>query len=60
LLEGKASDEVFDWKEGDYRERRFLVYEWTNQNHFEEYVQTGQAEDMDTLVPTGRVFDYVG
>ena len=60
LLEGKQSHEVFDWHEGDYRERRFLLYEWTDPNHFEEYVQTGQAEDMDTLVPTGRVFDYVG
>ena len=33
-----------------------MVYEWTDPDYFEEYVQTGQAEDMDTLVPTGRVF----
>lgn len=60
LLEGRSSGDIFDWKAGDYRERRFMVYEWTNQNYFEEYVQTGQAEDMDTLLPTGRVFEYAG
>lgn len=59
LMDGKASDEVFDWHEGDERERRFMKHNWTNTDHIEEYVQTGRAEDMDTLVPTGRVFDYI-
>ena len=36
------------------------MYEWTDLNYFEEYVQTGQAEDMDTLLPTGRIFEYAG
>lgn len=60
LISGKGSDSIFPWKEGDVRERRFLMYEWTDPDYFEEYVQTGQAEDMDTLLPTGRVFEYAG
>ncbi len=60
LAKGKAGDSIFPWDEGDERERRFLMYEWTDLNHFEEYVQTGQAEDMDTLLPTGRIFEYAG
>lgn len=60
LTSGEDGGSIFPWKEGDVRERRFLVYEWTNLNYFEEYVQTGQAEDMDTLLPTGRVFEYAG
>ncbi len=58
LMDGKQSDEVFDWHEGDERERRFLLHEWTSTDHLQEYVQTGRAEDMDTFVPTGRVVDY--
>ena len=60
LMEGAAGDSIFQWSAGDVRERRFMVYEWTNLNYFEEYVQTGQAEDMNTFVPTGRVFEYAG
>ena len=60
LAGGEGSNNIFPWNEGDVRERRFLMYEWTDLNYFEEYVQTGQAEDMDTLLPTGRIFEYAG
>ena len=60
LIGGKAAADIFPWEAGDARERRFMVYEWTDPDYFEEYVQTGQAEDMETLVPTGRVFEYAG
>ena len=60
LAGGEGGNNIFPWNEGDARERRFLMYEWTDLNYFEEYVQTGQAEDMDTLLPTGRIFEYAG
>ena len=30
----------------------------TNSDILTEYVQTGHAEDMETLLPTGRVYEY--
>lgn len=57
LLDGAQSDAVFDWKEGDTRERRFLEYAPGNEKHMVEYVQKGHAQDLTTMVPTGRVFD---
>ena len=57
LLDGAQSDSVFDWKEGDTRERRFLEYAPGNESHMVEYRQTGHAQDMDTMVPTGRIYD---
>ena len=57
LLDGMQSDAVFDWKEGDARERRFLEYTPGNEKHMVEYLQTGYAQDMTTMVPTGREFD---
>jgi len=53
LLDGEGSSEVFDYKEGDYRERRYLYYYLWDRDHMDEYVQTGYAGDMDTLKATG-------
>lgn len=57
LMEGAASDDCFAYKEGDQRERRYLLYKYLGEDHMVEYVQTGYAGDESTLVPTGRVFD---
>ena len=57
LLDGKQSDVVFDWKEGDVRERRFLRYSFLDDSHMQEYMQTGYAFDMDTMVLTGREYN---
>ena len=57
LLDGAQSDSVFDWKEGDVRERRFLEYTPGDEEHMVEYLQKGHAQDMSTMVPTGRVYD---
>ena len=57
LLDGAQSDAVFDWKEGDTRERRFLEYAPGSEKHMVEYLQKGYAQDLTTMVPTGRVFD---
>lgn len=58
LIDGAKGTEVFDAKEGDSRERRYLYYEYVHDDIMEEFYQTGYAGDMDTLVPTGKVFKY--
>ena len=57
LLDGADAASCFDWQAGQTRERRFLRYDWRDLTWMEEYVQTGQAEDMNTLRPTGRIFE---
>lgn len=57
LLDGNQSDAAFDWKEGDVRERRFLKYSFLDEDHMQEYMQTGYAFDRDTMIPTGREFN---
>lgn len=56
LADGAKSDEIFDWQEGDRRERRFLACLVAKENDMREYVQTERADDLDTLLCTGRVF----
>ncbi len=50
LADGAAADSCFDWQSGQARERRFLRYDWRDLTRFEEYWQSGQAEDMSTMV----------
>lgn len=56
LLDGNKSDDVFEYKEGDERTRRFLLYALRDKEHIYEYEQTGYATDTDTLVETGNVY----
>lgn len=57
LMDGKTGSAVFDAKEGDERKRRFLWYEYLKEDHMVEYIQKGQASDVESMRPTGRVFD---
>ena len=57
LIQGNDSMQIFDWKEGDVRERRYLYYNWFYMSHMVEYTTTGHARDTDALQTTGRVFD---
>ena len=56
LLDGMQSEKVFDWTEGDARERRFLEYAPGNEKCMVEYIQSGHAQDTASMVPTGREF----
>lgn len=49
LLDGRQGDAIFDYKEGDARERRFLFYDYDEPTHFYEYMQTGYAGNVDTM-----------
>ena len=56
LIDGKKSIDLF--KNVDYhRERRFLLYEYSKENHMVEYLQKGKAWDEDTLIQTGVEFN---
>lgn len=56
LLNGKKSNELFT-DITDKRERRYLLYAFTKENHMVEYTQTGKAWDLNTLVKTGKEFN---
>ena len=58
LMAGRESDNIFDYKENDVRERRFLWYALDEEELMIEYVQTGFAGDEETMIPTGRIFEY--
>lgn len=56
LLNGQKSGELFDWKEGDTRNRRFLIYEYKKDDPMFEYIQPGNARDTDLIYQTGNVY----
>ncbi|MCD7726097.1 MAG: hypothetical protein LUI12_11220 [Clostridiales bacterium] len=57
LMAGGTGTDIFDYKEGDYRERRFLLYEYNVESPMYEYIQSGKVGDRDTLLPTGQVYE---
>lgn len=58
LIDGKQGTEVFDWKEGDRRERRYLWMEThLRTEHMIEYLQPGKAGDTDAMFKSGREFN---
>lgn len=58
LLDGATGEEVFDYKEGDERKRRYLYFEYEHEEILEEFYQEGYAGDLDTLKATGRKYIY--
>lgn len=58
LLDGKDSSQVFDWKEGDRRDRRALMYYYLAEDEMEEYMVTGRADDADSMYGTGVSYIY--
>ncbi len=56
LLNGKMGTDVFFYKEGDERQRRFLYYDSESKN-ITEYISNGYSSDDAALVPSGVVFE---
>ena len=56
LLDDKKSTELLKNIDKN-RERRYLFYEFTKEDHMVEMVQKGKAWDETTLVPTGKEFN---
>lgn len=57
LLYGAESSDIFDYKDGDSRERRYLFYYYGADNEMEEFLQTGYAGNTETLISTGNFFN---
>lgn len=58
LIDGAESDEVFDYKKGDERERRYLFYYFETDQHMVEYVTNAKADKYKKMKETGNVYDY--
>lgn len=57
LLDGAHSDAIFDWKEGDERQRRHMWYYYDVEAHMEEYMIGTDARDIGTAYLTGQVYE---
>ena len=60
LLNGSSGISAFDGLTEDNVARRFLLYRWSNENIMTEYYQTGYATDMETMTPSGNIYEYKG
>lgn len=56
LLDGKSSEELFDYQEGDERERRYIYYDFMTDEHMYEYISSGHASDVDAMILTGEEY----
>lgn len=56
LMDGAGSDQIFDWKSGDHRERRYIFYEHSEEDYMVEYMQPGRADDADAMYETGNIY----
>ncbi len=57
LLNGKKAGEAFP--EADHsQDRRFLFFEYEEEEHMIEYMITGHANDETGMIATGKVYDY--
>lgn len=56
LLDGAGGDDIFDWRSGDHRERRYLFHEYLEEDQMIEYMQTGRADDTESMYETGNVY----
>lgn len=60
LVRGNAGDNIFEYKDGDMRERRILKLLYLDEEHMEEYIIPAgvTADDYNSFVKTGKVYDY--
>ena len=57
LLENKKSTELFDGIEEEGRERRYLYYVFTKEDHMIEQTLNGKAWETEKMTSTGKEFD---
>jgi hypothetical protein len=60
LLNGADSSEIFDWKEGDIRQRRYLFHLPVKEADriLYEFVDTGDCTDTEDIERTGNFYYY--
>jgi len=52
LLDNKKSEELFE-NISNIRKRKYILYDYTREDHMVEYEQTGKAWETEKLTPTG-------
>lgn len=57
LLQGNPGGDIFDAREGQSRERRYLLYHFPDYSVLTEYIQYGKAHDTSAMKLTGRVYE---
>lgn len=56
LLSGENGDQIFDYEEGDVRQRRYILYDYLKEAYMYEYMSTGHARETDELTFTGNQY----
>lgn len=57
LLDGNPGNDIFEYHEGDERERRYLFFESGHNDYMIEIIQRGHAFDIDGFQTTGTVYE---
>jgi hypothetical protein len=60
LLDGADSTEIFDWKEGDIRQRRYLFnyHDEPGERILYEFVDSGDCTDTENIERTGNFYYF--
>lgn len=56
LLAGESGENVFNWKEGQTRQRKYILYRYEEEEKMYEYVTEGNATETEEMRATGREF----
>ena len=57
LLNGAPCESIFDWQEGDERERRFMFYPFNWEERMEEYMIGTDSKAPDAAQATGQIYE---
>jgi hypothetical protein len=60
LLDGADSTEIFDWKQGDIRQRRYLFnyHDEPGERTLYEFVETGDSSNTEDIERTGNFYYF--
>ena len=58
LMDGAAGEAVFGIEPEADRTRRFILYEYSEEDRMVEYELNGHAFDIENMTPTGEVYEY--
>ena len=56
LLDEQTGNDIFDWKGGDNRTRKYLNYAYTKEYEIEEFFTDSYATDVFSMTPSGRKY----
>lgn len=57
LVTGKKSNEIFEYSDGDSRQRRAILYRYLKEKNMKEFITDGRADDPDAVRATGKEYN---